>query len=92
ATTEQLNAIEALKASTNAFIARKDYITKQSHLAPTGDIYPKYPCIKQKLKDESIIENGPDGVTPCGQERVNLERRRHNRADRHSQDGLAIYG
>jgi hypothetical protein len=62
----------SVDAHTGEIIARKDYITKQSQLAPTGDIYPKYPCITQKLKDESIIENGPDGVTPCGQERVTL--------------------
>jgi hypothetical protein len=62
----------SVDAHTGEIIARKDYVTRQSQLAPTGDIYPKYPCITQKLKDESIIENGPDGVTPCGQERVNL--------------------
>jgi hypothetical protein len=62
----------SVDAHTGEIVARKDYVTKQSHLAPTGDIYPKYPCITPKLKDESIIENGPDGVTPCGQERVNL--------------------
>ncbi|HUQ31017.1 MAG TPA: M36 family metallopeptidase [Pyrinomonadaceae bacterium] len=62
----------SVDAQTGEIVARKDYITRQSQLAPTGDIYPKYPCITQKLKDESIIENGPDGVTPCGQERVTL--------------------
>jgi hypothetical protein len=62
----------SVDAHTGEIVARKDYVTKQSQLAPTGDIYPKYPCITPKLKDESIIENGPDGVTPCGQERVNL--------------------
>jgi hypothetical protein len=62
----------SVDAHTGEIVARKDYITRQSQLAPTGDIYPKYPCITQKLKDESIIENGPDGITPCGQERVTL--------------------
>jgi hypothetical protein len=62
----------SVDAHTGEIVARKDYVTKQSQLAPTGDIYPKYPCITPKLKDESIIENGPDGITPCGQERVNL--------------------
>jgi hypothetical protein len=62
----------SVDAHTGEIVARKDYVLKQSQLAPTGDIYPKYPCITQKLKDQSIIENGPDGVTPCGQERVTL--------------------
>jgi Zn-dependent metalloprotease len=61
----------SVDAHTGEIVARKDYILKQSQLAPTGDIYPKYPCITQKLKDQSIIENGPDGA-PCGQERVSL--------------------
>jgi hypothetical protein len=62
----------SVDAHTGEIVARKDYVTRQSQLAPTGDIYPKYPCITQRLKDESVIENGPDGVTPCGQERVTL--------------------
>ncbi|MDT4968063.1 MAG: hypothetical protein QOJ64_2800, partial [Acidobacteriota bacterium] len=61
----------SVDAQTGEVIARKDYVTTQSQLEPQGDIYPKYPCITKKLKDESIIENGPDGA-PCGQERVTL--------------------
>jgi hypothetical protein len=61
----------SVDAHTGEVIARKDYVKRQSQLAPKGDIYPKYPCITDKLKNEGIIENGENGA-PCGQERVTL--------------------
>ena len=61
----------SVDAHTGEVIARKDYITQQGQLEPKGDVYPKYPCITDKLKNEGIIENGANGA-PCGQERVTL--------------------
>jgi hypothetical protein len=69
----------SIDAHTGETVARKDFVNFQqapSALPMTADIYPKYPTITQKLKDESIIEdcrNPQTGVVaPCGQERVQL--------------------
>ena len=68
-----------IDAHTGETIARKDFVNFQQApqaLPFTADIYPKYPTITQKLKDESIIENCTNPqtgvVAPCGQERVKL--------------------
>jgi Zn-dependent metalloprotease len=69
----------SIDAHTGETVARKDFVNFQqapSALPMTADIYPKYPTITQKLKDESIIENCTNPqtgvVAPCGQERVKL--------------------
>ena len=69
----------SIDAHTGETVARKDFVNFQqapSALPFTADIYPKYPTITQKLKDESIIENCTNPqtnvVAPCGQERVKL--------------------
>jgi hypothetical protein len=68
----------SIDAHSGEIVARKDFVNfQQNPVHPlTADIYPKYPTITQKLKDESIIENCTDPqtkvVAPCGQQRVNL--------------------
>lgn len=70
--------LTSVDAQTGELVARKDFVNFQqapSAFPFTADIYPKYPTITQKLKDESIIENCTDSqgvVAPCGQERVQL--------------------
>ncbi|HLL73847.1 MAG TPA: M36 family metallopeptidase, partial [Pyrinomonadaceae bacterium] len=63
----------SVDAHTGEIVARRDYVKYQSATSSTGDIFPTSPCITKRLKDEGIIENGPNGA-PCGQERVTLRK------------------
>ncbi|HWT03906.1 MAG TPA: M36 family metallopeptidase [Pyrinomonadaceae bacterium] len=61
-------------AETGEVLYREDFVRYQSNPLPmTADVYPTYPCITRKLKDEGVIENGPNGA-PCGQQRVQLRK------------------
>ncbi len=60
-------------AATGEVLYREDFVRYQNALPLTADVYPTYPCITQKLKDEGVIENGPNGA-PCGQQRVQLRK------------------
>ncbi|HJU57092.1 MAG TPA: M36 family metallopeptidase [Pyrinomonadaceae bacterium] len=63
-----------IDAETGAVLYREDFVRYQSNPLPlTADVYPTFPCITRKLKDEGIIENGPNGA-PCGQQRVQLRK------------------
>lgn len=64
-----------IDAATGQVLYREDFVRYQAPqaLPLTADVYPTYPCITQRLKDEGVIENGPDG-RPCGQLRVNLRK------------------
>ncbi|HEY0379698.1 MAG TPA: M36 family metallopeptidase [Pyrinomonadaceae bacterium] len=64
-----------IDAETGEVLYREDFVRYQNPnpLPLTADVYPTYPCITRKLKDEGVIENGPNG-TPCGQLRVQLRK------------------
>ncbi len=63
-----------IDAETSEVLYREDFVRYQSNPLPlTADVYPTYPCITKKLKDEGVIENGPNGA-PCGQQRVQLRK------------------
>ena len=73
-------------AATGEVLYREDFVRYQSNPLPmTADVYPTFPCITRKLKDEGVIENGPNGA-PCGQQRVQLRKfdqiERRDRRDR----------
>lgn len=62
-----------IDAATGEVLYREDIVRYQQQLQPSADVFPTYPCISKKLRDEGIIENGANGA-PCGQLRVNLRK------------------
>lgn len=64
-----------IDAASGEVLYREDFVRYQTGgaLPMTADVYPTYPCITPRLKDEGVIENGPDG-RPCGSLRVQLRK------------------